>query len=119
MPFSFVTTRAQVKQHFLFFLFFTFLIISNIPFPPLKNLEDFIPGFLPRARTSMPESSEKAKPFILFDKVEAFLKAFARKVFPVSFTLNPFGALLIAILIFLALSILFISLSLSLFEDAK
>ncbi len=58
-PLGAETTTAQVKQHLLFFLFLTFSTISSIPLPFLKNLEDFTPGLLFKAKTSMPESSEK------------------------------------------------------------
>lgn len=77
---------AQVKQHFLFFLFLTFSIISNIPFPDLKNLDDLIPGIPPKAETSIPESSEKAKTFNFLERALAFLYAFSRNVLPVSLT---------------------------------
>lgn len=115
-----MATTAQVKQHFLFFLSFTFFTISSIPFPSLKKRDDFIPGFLPSANTSIPESSEKAMHLSFLDNALAFLYAFSRKVLPFSFTLKPFGApLMMTFFIFSLGHILLISFSLSLFEEAK
>ena len=96
---------------------FTFSTISFIPLPPLKNLEDLIPGFLPSAKISMPESSEKETTLNLFENVFAFFQAFSRKLFPFSRTKKFFGAPLMTTL--LSGHILFISFSLFLFEDAR
>lgn len=85
-PFLSVATSAQIKQHFLFFLFFNLWIISSIPLPFLKNLEDWTPGFLFKANTLIPESSENEIPLTFFDKVLAFLYAFPRNDFLFSVT---------------------------------
>lgn len=76
-----------------------------------------MPGFLLSPNTSIPESSEKAGAFNFFESVFAFLYAFSIKLLPFSFTLKELRADLINIVF--SGHILLISLSLSLFEDAK
>ena len=98
-------------------------MISSIPFPLLKNLADFIPGFPFKAATSIPESSAKTMVLSSFDKKDAFLNAFSKNVFPFSLTSNHFGAnFIFMVFSFFDLSlwsILFISSNLFLFVEAK
>lgn len=76
-----------------------------------------MPGFLSRAETSIPESSENETAFTIFEREPAFLYAFSMKLLPFSLTEKPFGAPLIRM--FFKGHILLISFSLSLFDDAK